>query len=82
MKYRVKPAIVEAIQWTGENIEEVKEFCGEFFSCEFDGICAVHSPWGRYFAATGDYIVKNENNEFHAYSADVFDRDFEEFVRP
>lgn len=26
-KYRKRPIIVEAIQWTGENIEEVRNFC-------------------------------------------------------
>lgn len=28
MKYRKKPVVIEAIQWTGENVEEIKSFAG------------------------------------------------------
>lgn len=28
MKYRKKPVVVEAVQWTGKNEDEIKEFCG------------------------------------------------------
>ncbi len=27
-KYRKKPVVVEALQWTGSNLEEVEEFVG------------------------------------------------------
>ena len=26
-KYRKKPVVIEAIQWTGDNLEAMKEFC-------------------------------------------------------
>jgi hypothetical protein len=26
-KYRKKPVVIEAIQWTGKNIEEIRAFC-------------------------------------------------------
>ena len=29
MKYRKKPVVIEAMQWTGLNLEEVKKFVGE-----------------------------------------------------
>jgi hypothetical protein len=29
MKYRKKPVVIEAIQWTGLNLEEIKTFVGE-----------------------------------------------------
>ena len=29
MKYRKKPVVVEAIQWNGFNLEEIKEFVGD-----------------------------------------------------
>lgn len=25
-----KPVVIEAVQWTGNNFEEIKEFCGKF----------------------------------------------------
>ena len=29
MKYRKKPVVIEAIQWNGTNLEEIKAFVGE-----------------------------------------------------
>ena len=29
MKYKKKPVIIEAIQWTGENLKEVLDFTGK-----------------------------------------------------
>lgn len=29
MRYRTKPVEIEAIQWTGLNLEEIKQFAGE-----------------------------------------------------
>ena len=29
MKYRKKPVVVEAVQWNGFNLEEIKEFVGD-----------------------------------------------------
>ena len=28
MKYRKKPVVVEAIRWTGDNLDEIKAFVG------------------------------------------------------
>ena len=28
MKYRKKPVVVEAVQWTGENVKEIATFMG------------------------------------------------------
>ena len=28
MKYKSKPKIIEAIQWTGKNLDEIYSFCG------------------------------------------------------
>jgi len=29
MKYRKKPVIIEAVQWTGSNISEIRRFMGD-----------------------------------------------------
>lgn len=35
MYYRKKPVVIEAIQWNGNNLAEVKEFVGDDLECEF-----------------------------------------------
>ena len=35
MKYRKKPVVVEAVQWTGDNEEEIKAFAGDAAMFEY-----------------------------------------------
>lgn len=48
------PVIVQAIQWTGENLAEVLEFTGK------------HPKWGEWFENFEEYeeFVKNDRNVF------------------
>ena len=44
-QYRKKPVVIEAVKWTGKNLEEINQFIGEIFdvACgDFwrNGICA------------------------------------------
>lgn len=73
MKYRKKPVEVEAIQWTGDNTNEIADFVGEF--AMFCKVKYLHdekpSYWrleiktleGNMKADYGDYIIKGVNIE-------------------
>ena len=42
MKYRTKPVVIEAVQWNGFNLEEIKEFVGDsliYGVSDFSGDC-------------------------------------------
>jgi len=84
MKYRKKPVIVEAIQWSGTNLEEIKAFVGEDLVYE---ICdtaweagkgvphvrmQIHTLEGIHICKTGDYIIKGVKGEFYPCKPDIF----------
>lgn len=45
MKYKTKPVEIEAIQWTGLNLEEIKAFIGE--SLIYDILDTAWGSWKR-----------------------------------
>lgn len=55
-KYKKKPVVIEALEWTGENFEEVKEFCKEVFG-EKDNINPNNIPKGSYITIDEDGYV-------------------------
>jgi hypothetical protein len=52
-KYQKKPTTIEALQWTGDNLEEMREFCGIRLTRDNYAI-QVFNPLGTYLPATPD----------------------------
>ena len=65
--YIRKPELVEAIQWTGSNIQEIKDFVGTeaevYQDPDFEGstILSVHR-WRKGICTllSGDYLIKHD----------------------
>lgn len=76
MKYRKKPVIVEARQYTriGLDAERVAEWCGG--EQTNDG-CEVQTQHGTALARYGDWIIKGVNGEFYPCRPDVFRETYE-----
>ena len=89
MKYRKKPVVIEAVQWNGLNLKEVKDFVGE--SLEYD---IVDTAWqvgkappvvhmviktleGDHICTKGDFIIKGVNGEFYPCKPDIFEKTYE-----
>ena len=92
-KYRKKPVVIEAVQWTGENLAEVLAFTGKhpdwdkwFDSFEqyedyvrVDGsVFKIKTLEGTMAASPGDWIIKGVNGEFYPCKPDVFAATYEE----
>lgn len=91
MKYRKKPVVIEALQWT-DNTKDIIEFCGE--SCSYDvessayevgkGIPSekliIHTLEGDMIASRNDYIIKGVNGEFYPCKPDIFQKTYEPVV--
>lgn len=93
-KFRKKPVVVEAIQWMGSNLEEIRNFVGndliENYIKHFDiertlikqtlsGI-AINTLEGTMIVNYGDYIIKGVNNEFYPCKPDIFKQIYEEVI--
>lgn len=79
MKYRKKPIIVEAIQYTDDNLEDILSFT-EGFAYFVDSICKLlikTSEGAVVVAEKGDYIVKNSYGEFYSCEPDTFEETYE-----
>ena len=77
-KYRKKPVEVEAIQWTGTNYDEVKEFCGsEVIFDLFHHQIFIETLEGDMRASDGDFIIKGVKGEFYPCKPDVFEKTYE-----
>lgn len=62
MKYRKKPVVVEAVRWTGENVEETNNLCGNYAKLATSHLgntvfyrLGIETLEGFMQAPTGDY---------------------------
>lgn len=90
MKYRNKQTVIEAVQWTGLNIDEVKSFVGESLhygiintknkdgECETNVNMTIKTSEGNHFCTKGDFIIKGVNGEFYLCKPDIFEKTYEE----
>lgn len=83
MKYRKKPVVVEAIQFTGEpdNLAMISEFSGADIAVSWiDPITpkiVVKTLEGTLQARSGDYIIKGVHGEFYPCKPDIFKETYE-----
>lgn len=82
MKYRKKPVVIEAIQWNGINLEELKFFMKEKINgasiSEENFEFTIPTLEGDMKASLGDYIIKGVNGEFYPCKPDIFQKTYEE----
>lgn len=77
-KYIKKPVIIEALQWTGYNYNEVEEYMGKenIVLREYmgDKICSlvIRTLEGNMIASVGDFIIKGIKGEFYPCKPDIF----------
>lgn len=78
-KYRKKPVVIEALVWTGENVKEIKEFCGLECFYGFNGLelLYIKTLEGNHLARIGDYIIKGVKGEFYPCKPDIFKLTYE-----
>lgn len=59
MKYRKKPVVIDAIQWTGDNYPEVFEFTeGNVYPTKSHSDTLAFSPDSDVKVKKGDYIIR------------------------
>jgi hypothetical protein len=78
MKYRKKSVVIEAVQWTGQNEDEVDAFLGgaEWKTTSPPCPC-IKTPEGTMTASVGDWIIKGVKGEFYLCKPDIFEATYE-----
>jgi len=79
MKYRKKPVVIEAMQFDGNNTDELRAFVPEDI--------LHHNPVDRHFyietlegdhrISNGDYVIKGIKGEFYPCKPDIFEATYE-----
>lgn len=74
--YRKKPVVIEAVQYTGPNFDEMETFVDG--DAEFrDGELLIATLEGPLRAAPGDWIIKGVKGEFYPCKPDIFEATYE-----
>lgn len=86
MKHYIKKQVqIEAVQFTGENIEEIETFIGKKLSTieavNVDTKLIIPTLEGDMKASKGDYIIKGIKGEFYPCKEDIFKNSYDE-VKP
>ena len=89
-KYRKKPVVIEAIEFTKHNFEEIRNFTDfqahsfyiEITISDFNngfGLCTCIIPTleGDMIAKEGDFIIKGVKGEFYPCKPDIFKQTYE-----
>ena len=83
-RFRKKPVVIEAVQWNGENTDEIERFMGLLPGGLDAGGRAVDSPWlliptleSPHEARPGDWIIRGVQGEFYPCKPDIFEETYE-----
>ena len=77
-KFRKKPVVIEAIQWTGEGDVEIRDFFGKFDRWDIDGNCLIiQTLEGTHRANPKDWIIRGIKGEFYPCKPDIFEATYD-----
>lgn len=79
-RFRKRPVVVEAIQWTGTNRDAVAAFLGdvlEFDDADGRDLVAVATLEGVMRAEPGDWLVRGIAGEFYPCDRAIFSQTFD-----
>lgn len=87
-KFRKKPVVIEAVQWTGSNLKEVIDFSGLHESAkkwsweEYEKVVAddglkIFTLEGKMNADVNDWIIKGVKGEFYPCKPEIFEATYE-----
>jgi len=76
MKYRKRPVVIEAIQFTGDNLAEMELFVPVGHYCT-DGTFDIVTLEGNLHVSINDFVIKGVQGEFYPIKNDIFEMTYE-----
>jgi hypothetical protein len=77
-EFRKKPVVIQAVQFTGDNADEIGHFAG--LAARIAGRGArleIQTLEGVMTASPGDWIIRGVKGEFYPCKPDIFDASYE-----
>ena len=78
-KFRKKPVVIEAVQYTHTSLNECLAFCrssARSRHCD-DFALVITTLEGEMLVSMGDWIIKGVNGEFYPCKPDIFEKTYE-----
>ena len=80
MKFRKKPVVIEACQWTGD-LDALRAWSAPlsppFPGGVVSGTLLIETPEGEMVANVGDWIIRGVKGEFYPCKPDIFAATYE-----
>ena len=78
-RYRKKPVVIEAVRWTGENLDAVNGLCQIYGSItkSVDSRAIIPTLEGTMLADVGDMIIRGVKGEVYPCKPDIFDATYD-----
>lgn len=79
MKFRKKPVVIEAVQFTLDSAKEAKKFCNGVLwdQSPIPPYITINTLEGTMRADLGDWIIKGVKGEFYPCKPDIFKATYE-----
>lgn len=81
--YVKKPIPIRAVQYTGDNREEILEFTrGQAIFKDINGMkeLVIHTLEGDMIAVPGSFVAEGPHGEFYPIRGDIFKETYDEVV--
>ena len=80
-KYRKKPVVIEAVQYSGDNRKEIRAWCGDSVCVNLTNISDdnlyIQTLEGEMTTNINDWIIKGIRGEFYPCKPDIFEATYE-----
>lgn len=82
-QYRKRPVVIRAVQWTGDNFDEICEFVKDqpvtLYKNDFGFTrLVIETLEGDMRAEVGDYIIQGVHGEYYPCKPNIFAETYEE----
>lgn len=79
MKFRKKPVVIEAVQWTGKNLDEINTFLDDGLGEELreNKPFTIETLEGDHTCKVGDWVIRGIMGEFYPCKPDIFEQTYE-----
>ena len=83
--YTKRPVTIQAVQYTGDNIDEITAFAGRrnihTFTHQGNTHYFIKTLEGNHFISEGDYVIKGVEGEFYPCKERIFKKTYTEAIR-
>lgn len=80
MKFRKRPVVIDAMQFTNETKDQVFNFVSCNRYADFENgqpVLKIQTLEGDMIASLGDWVIKGVQGEFYPCKPDIFEKTYE-----